>query len=184
MASIQGVKLMRDGNMVFPITHINAVKNESGQNLSTVLGGKANSSHTHDDRYYTEAEIDSKVSSLNSAISGKASSSHSHIAYSTSVTKDSGSRFTLPSCTTAGEIRLVRVSNLGMGDFSGYISLYAPSGGTYMVLEWGYRTDQGGAYDYRQRYDCYFSGNAKIDDIGIEEGEYITSFYCLYAKIS
>ena len=34
--------------------------------------------HTHDDRYYTESEIDTKVSTLNSAISGKANSSHKH----------------------------------------------------------------------------------------------------------
>ena len=35
-------------------------------------------SHTHDDRYYTESEIDSKVSTLNTAINGKAASSHTH----------------------------------------------------------------------------------------------------------
>lgn len=40
--------------------------------------GAAASSHTHDDRYYTESEIDSKVSTLNTAISGKAASSHTH----------------------------------------------------------------------------------------------------------
>jgi hypothetical protein len=34
--------------------------------------------HTHDDRYYTESEIDAKVSALNTAISGKAASSHTH----------------------------------------------------------------------------------------------------------
>lgn len=34
--------------------------------------------HTHDDRYYTESEIDTKVSALNEAISGKAASSHTH----------------------------------------------------------------------------------------------------------
>ena len=35
------------------------------------LDGKANSSHTHDDRYYTESEIDTKLSA-------KANSSHTH----------------------------------------------------------------------------------------------------------
>lgn len=40
--------------------------------------GAAASSHTHDDRYYTESEIDTKVSTLNTAISGKAASSHTH----------------------------------------------------------------------------------------------------------
>lgn len=34
--------------------------------------------HTHDDRYYTESEIDTKVNALNTAISGKAASSHTH----------------------------------------------------------------------------------------------------------
>ena len=47
-------------------------------NLQSSLNGKANSSHTHDDRYYTESEIDSKVSSLQSSINGKAASSHTH----------------------------------------------------------------------------------------------------------
>lgn len=36
--------------------------------------------HDHDGRYYTETEIDTKVSALNSAISGKANSSHTHAA--------------------------------------------------------------------------------------------------------
>lgn len=31
---------------------------------NTNLSGKANSSHTHDDRYYTESEINSKLSGL------------------------------------------------------------------------------------------------------------------------
>lgn len=34
--------------------------------------------HDHDGRYYTESEIDTKVSALNSAISSKANSSHKH----------------------------------------------------------------------------------------------------------
>lgn len=47
--------------------------------ISTVtLSQQANNSHTHDDRYYTESEIDTKVSTLNTAISGKAASSHTH----------------------------------------------------------------------------------------------------------
>lgn len=46
--------------------------------LKTTVASKANSSHTHDDRYYTESEIDTKVSSLQSSINGKAASSHTH----------------------------------------------------------------------------------------------------------
>ena len=41
--------------------------------VDTKLAGKANSSHTHDDRYYTESEIDTKLA-------GKADSSHNHAA--------------------------------------------------------------------------------------------------------
>lgn len=45
----------------------------------TKLKGKfAPLSHTHDDRYYTESEINTKISTLNTAISGKAASSHTH----------------------------------------------------------------------------------------------------------
>lgn len=41
-------------------------------------------SHTHDSRYYTESEIDSKVSTLQSSIDGKAALSHgTHVTYST-----------------------------------------------------------------------------------------------------
>ena len=39
--------------------------------VNTLLAAKAASNHTHDDRYYTESEIDSKLS-------GKANSSHTH----------------------------------------------------------------------------------------------------------
>ena len=44
----------------------------------TALAGKANDSHSHDDKYYTEAEIDSKISTLNTAIAGKSDSGHNH----------------------------------------------------------------------------------------------------------
>ena len=36
------------------------------------------SNHTHDDRYYTESEIDSKISDINTSLSGKAPSNHTH----------------------------------------------------------------------------------------------------------
>ena len=39
--------------------------------ISNLLKGKADSSHTHDDRYYTESEIDIKLN-------GKANNSHTH----------------------------------------------------------------------------------------------------------
>lgn len=42
-----------------------------GKALKDLVDGKAAASHTHDDRYYTETEIDTKLS-------GKANSSHTH----------------------------------------------------------------------------------------------------------
>ena len=39
--------------------------------MNTKLNGKANASHTHDDRYYTESEMNAKLN-------GKANSSHTH----------------------------------------------------------------------------------------------------------
>ena len=47
-------------------------------NITASSVGASASGHTHDDRYYTETEIDSKVSTINNAISGKANSSHTH----------------------------------------------------------------------------------------------------------
>ena len=39
--------------------------------INSALAGKANSNHTHDDRYYTETEV-------NNLLNGKANSSHTH----------------------------------------------------------------------------------------------------------
>ena len=64
-----------------------------GKVLKGLVDGKAASSHTHDDRYYTESEVDSKLNSkansshthtianitnLQSTLDGKAASNHSH----------------------------------------------------------------------------------------------------------
>ena len=67
----------------------------------TALAGKANASHSHDDKYYTELEIDTKLSgksdtghkhaisdvtNLQTTLDGKASVSHgTHVTYSTTV---------------------------------------------------------------------------------------------------
>lgn len=69
-------------------THSHAISDVT--NLQSTLDGKASIthdhntayaalSHAHDDRYYTETEIDSMVSTLNASISGKAASSHTHV---------------------------------------------------------------------------------------------------------
>ena len=46
--------------------------------VDALLSGLSLSGHTHDDRYYTETEIDAKVQEINSALSGKAAASHTH----------------------------------------------------------------------------------------------------------
>ena len=51
-------------------TSTNPVQNKV---INTALAGKAASSHTHDDRYYTETEV-------NNLLAGKAASSHTHTA--------------------------------------------------------------------------------------------------------
>lgn len=40
--------------------------------------GAAASSHAHDDKYYTETEIDAKIATLNNAVNDKASAIHNH----------------------------------------------------------------------------------------------------------
>lgn len=41
--------------------------------VNNLLNNKANASHTHDDRYYTESEIDAKITTVNNSINAKAS---------------------------------------------------------------------------------------------------------------
>ena len=58
-----------DGKAASSHTHDDRYYTESEMN--TKLNGKANASHTHDDRYYTESEMNAKLN-------GKANSSHTH----------------------------------------------------------------------------------------------------------
>ena len=53
------------------LTGLTTYDEEIKSHIDSVAAGKSNTSHTHDDRYYTESEIDSKLS-------GKANSSHTH----------------------------------------------------------------------------------------------------------
>jgi hypothetical protein len=47
--------------------------------VDTEVAKKANSSHTHDDRYYTESEINSKLSTVNSSITTHTNNSTIHV---------------------------------------------------------------------------------------------------------
>lgn len=61
--------------------------------VNTEVAKKANSSHTHDDRYYTETEIDSKLSAVNTSIS--------NITSGTTVVKEAEHATSADSATTA-----------------------------------------------------------------------------------
>ena len=58
-----------NSNAYAAASHSHSIANVTG--LQTALDGKSATSHTHDDRYYTEAEINTKLA-------GKANSSHTH----------------------------------------------------------------------------------------------------------
>ena len=45
-----------------PSTHTHDDRYYTETEVDTALSGKANASHTHDDRYYTESEVDTKLS--------------------------------------------------------------------------------------------------------------------------
>ena len=63
------LKGLVDGKAASSHTHDDRYYTESEMNIK--LNGKANASHTHDDRYYTESEMNTKLN-------GKANSSHTH----------------------------------------------------------------------------------------------------------
>lgn len=66
MATVKEVKLMDGEEQVTPYTLIDSVWDSDGkkfkENLNTELSKKSDDGHHHDDRYYTEAEINSKFS--------------------------------------------------------------------------------------------------------------------------
>ena len=50
----------------------------SWQTITPANIGASATGHGHDDKYYTETEIDAKITTINTAINGKAPSSHTH----------------------------------------------------------------------------------------------------------
>ena len=59
-------------------TDASAKLDEAKAYADDLASGKSDTGHNHDDKYYTETEIDTKIDTLNTAIDGKASSSHTH----------------------------------------------------------------------------------------------------------
>ena len=70
-----------------PKSHTHDDRYYTETEMNAKLDGKSNTGHTHDDRYYTESEIDSKLS-------GKANSNHSH--YSITTVADNRNTNTTP----------------------------------------------------------------------------------------
>lgn len=70
-----------------PSAHTHDDRYYTETEMNAKLDGKSNVGHTHDDRYYTESEIDSKLS-------GKANSNHSH--YSITTVADNRNTNTTP----------------------------------------------------------------------------------------
>lgn len=48
------------------------------EDLAAALSGKSDTGHTHDDRYYTEQEIDAALAVINAALAGKSDVGHTH----------------------------------------------------------------------------------------------------------
>lgn len=85
----------------------------SGYVTSDQLGTKADADHTHDDRYYTESEIDSKLSTINTSIT--------NITGGTTKVASATKADTATSATSASALSTARKITLG-GDASGSVS--------------------------------------------------------------
>ena len=72
--------------------------------------GAASVGHTHDDRYYTETEIDTKIDTINESIDGKATKSHKHSA--ADITSGTLSSDRLPSIPVGKLDGVINSSNL------------------------------------------------------------------------
>lgn len=74
------IGIAKDNNTTYSAagSALGLVKTGGDVTISDGVITVTNDSHTHDGRYYTETEIDNKVSTINTAIDGKAASSHTH----------------------------------------------------------------------------------------------------------
>lgn len=93
--------------------------------LSASDVGASATGHTHDDRYYTETEIDSKVSTLNTAINAKAPKA-------TGTARTITSTYTLPSMSV-GQILVFSIYSGNPDEEDNFHDVKLPSGGTYVI---------------------------------------------------
>lgn len=96
-------------------SHNHVISNVDG--LQSALDAKADASHSHNDLYYTEDEIDATVAELESAISGKAASSHSHSDATTSASgfMSASDKSKLAGIATGAEVNQNAFSNVTVG---------------------------------------------------------------------
>lgn len=83
---------------VFTDESLATLVSETKTYVDSAVSTKANSNHTHDDRYYTESEINTKVSNLQSGIDSK-------------VTKESGKGLSTNDYTTTEKTKLAGIAS-------------------------------------------------------------------------
>ena len=66
------------GTLLSKNGHIHDDRYYTESEMNTKLAGKSDTTHTHDNRYYTESEIDSKVNTINTSINNKSDKTHTH----------------------------------------------------------------------------------------------------------
>lgn len=198
--SVKEIKLKKNGAMVSPIVLIDSLRNLDGtkykDTVAAALNGKASSNHTHDDRYYTESEIDSKVSSLNSAINGKANSSHSHFSVTSSYNMnwvddssyDNGGyyKITVPDCEL-GKVQICNFTYNREFEQDEEIEFFLPSNSNmYFVISTGVNSSSGAAKTSFE--GIYAKGGNKIGwgtfSQYIGYGQSVHTITVVYAKVS
>lgn len=88
--------------------------------LTSAVSGKAASSHTHDDRYYTETEVDTKIAAVNTSIAA-VNTSITNITNGTTVVKKSEHAVTADSADSATQLSAAKTISL-TGDASGSVA--------------------------------------------------------------
>ena len=154
MATVKEVQLMDGENMVTPkvwadsiynldeskyTTHTHDDRYYTESEMNTKLDGKSNKGHTHDDRYYTESEMDAKLDNKSNTWHG-----HTGISRVSSIPLNyfdtDNLSYTIPS-SAVGEVHLYYCDTIGavvnttsVLKYDVKIRLSAPTDGVYLYL--------------------------------------------------